>query len=150
MKEQYLLYFTIGYMIMTQIAKFMGPTNMGPTWVLSAPDGPHIGPMNLIIRGSTEPCWLCQSYAWVCKEHQYPELNQYSAEPNYQTWDNQGGPGSCLTNKSWAKNAILMKKNLILLIKIKDYHFEPYFWTCHDNRAVVACTKLWLKWIAKI
>ena len=24
---------------------------MGPTWVLSAPDGPHIGPMNLSIRG---------------------------------------------------------------------------------------------------
>ena len=23
---------------------------MGPTWVLSAPDGPHIGPMNLAIR----------------------------------------------------------------------------------------------------
>ena len=21
--------------------------NMGPTWVLSAPDGPHVGPMNL-------------------------------------------------------------------------------------------------------
>ena len=25
--------------------------NMGPTWVLSAPDGPHVGPMNLVIRG---------------------------------------------------------------------------------------------------
>ena len=25
--------------------------NMGPTWVLSAPDGPHIGPMNHAIRG---------------------------------------------------------------------------------------------------
>ena len=25
-------------------------TNMEPTWVLSAPDGPHIGPMNLAIR----------------------------------------------------------------------------------------------------
>ena len=25
--------------------------NMGPTWVLSAPDGPHVGPMNLSIRG---------------------------------------------------------------------------------------------------
>ena len=25
--------------------------NMGPTWVLSAPDGPHAGPMNLAIRG---------------------------------------------------------------------------------------------------
>ena len=24
--------------------------NMGPTWVLSAPDGPHIGAMNLAIR----------------------------------------------------------------------------------------------------
>ena len=25
--------------------------NMGSTWVLSAPDGPHVGPMNLTIRG---------------------------------------------------------------------------------------------------
>ena len=24
--------------------------NMGPTWVLSAPDEPHVGPMNLSIR----------------------------------------------------------------------------------------------------
>ena len=24
--------------------------NMGPTWVLSAPDGPDVGPMNLAIR----------------------------------------------------------------------------------------------------
>ena len=24
--------------------------NMGPTWVLSAPDGPHAGPMNFAIR----------------------------------------------------------------------------------------------------
>ena len=24
--------------------------NMGPTWVLSAPDGAHVGPMNLAIR----------------------------------------------------------------------------------------------------
>ena len=25
-------------------------SNMGPTWVLSAPDGPHVGPINLAIR----------------------------------------------------------------------------------------------------
>ena len=25
---------------------------MGPTWVLSTPDGPHVGPMNLAIRGT--------------------------------------------------------------------------------------------------
>ena len=24
--------------------------HMGPTWVLSAPGGPHVGPMNLAIR----------------------------------------------------------------------------------------------------
>ena len=24
--------------------------NMGPTWVLSAPGGPHVGPMNIAIR----------------------------------------------------------------------------------------------------
>ena len=28
--------------------------NMGPTWVLSAPDGPHVGPMNLAIMGCIE------------------------------------------------------------------------------------------------
>ena len=32
--------------------------NMGPTWVLSAPDGPHVGPMNLAIRGAEIlQCW---------------------------------------------------------------------------------------------
>ena len=29
--------------------------NMGPTWVLSAPDGPHVGPMNLAIREGSLP-----------------------------------------------------------------------------------------------
>ena len=28
--------------------------SMGPTWVLSAPDGPHVGPMNLAIREGLE------------------------------------------------------------------------------------------------
>ena len=28
--------------------------SMGPTWVLSAPDGPHVGPMNLAIRDASE------------------------------------------------------------------------------------------------
>ena len=27
--------------------------NIGPTWDLSAPDGPHVGPMNLVIRSSS-------------------------------------------------------------------------------------------------
>ena len=28
--------------------------HMGPTWVLSAPGGPHVGPMNLAIRVGTK------------------------------------------------------------------------------------------------
>ena len=31
--------------------------NMGPTWVLTAPDGPHDGPMNLAIRGLAPSQW---------------------------------------------------------------------------------------------
>ena len=30
--------------------------NMGPTWVLSAPDGPHVGPMNLVTRVNIHIC----------------------------------------------------------------------------------------------
>ena len=32
--------------------------NMGPTWVLSAPDGPHVGPMNLAIWDIIYISWL--------------------------------------------------------------------------------------------
>ena len=31
--------------------------NMEPAWVLSDPDGPHVGPMNLAIR----ECYIVQS-----------------------------------------------------------------------------------------
>ena len=42
--------------------------NMGPTWVLSAPDGPHVGSMNLDIRVAW---WL-----WDCQwgKHHGPQL----------------------------------------------------------------------------
>ena len=32
--------------------------NMGPTCVLLAPDGPHVGPMNLAIRVNTSANWV--------------------------------------------------------------------------------------------
>ena len=32
--------------------------NMAPTWVLSAPDRPHVGPMNLAIREYSQYPWL--------------------------------------------------------------------------------------------
>ena len=36
--------------IRSQVARFMG-ANMGPTWVLSAPDRPRVGLMNLAMKG---------------------------------------------------------------------------------------------------
>ena len=42
--------------------------NMGPTWVLLAPDGPHDGPMNLAIRDCTflHPSNTHAALAYVC------------------------------------------------------------------------------------
>ena len=61
--------------------------NMGPTWVLSAPGGPHVGPMNFAIGGHSRTLhtrhpecykfrynilssllWICKS-AWVPRHH---------------------------------------------------------------------------------
>ena len=39
---------------------------MGPTWVLSAPDGPQVGPMNLALRGTLIYCfsWYLLDGRW--------------------------------------------------------------------------------------
>ena len=42
--------------------------NMGPTWVLSAPDGPHVGPMNLAI-------WVKKSCEYAPWHIQRPRIN---------------------------------------------------------------------------
>ena len=38
--------------------------NMGPTWVLSAPDGPHVGPMNIAIREMYPSQWQQAWQRW--------------------------------------------------------------------------------------
>ena len=50
--------------------------NMGPTWVLSAPDGPHVGPMNLAIWESMfryYPNFPSPSinWNWICRSGGY-------------------------------------------------------------------------------
>ena len=54
--------------------------NMGPTWVLSAPDEPHVGPMNFVIRAGNYTslsvfwwfgvcalniCGICWTHQWI-------------------------------------------------------------------------------------
>ena len=43
--------------------------NMGPTWVLSAPDGPHVGPMDLAVKDylfqHVGPLWVPMQTTYV-------------------------------------------------------------------------------------
>ena len=43
--------------------------NTGPTWVLSAPDGSHVGPINLAIRDCTFILYWCICYATHPKKY---------------------------------------------------------------------------------
>ena len=47
--------------------------NMGPTWVLSAPGGPHVGPMNLTVRVLSTVLLLYSNIFWLscCRNFQY-------------------------------------------------------------------------------
>ena len=61
--------------------------NMKPTWVLSAPDGPHVGPMNLAIR---MPFWrrkcVCE-YTQAC-DWNISEVGWWlSNYIHYKVWD---------------------------------------------------------------
>ena len=71
---------------------------MGPTWVLSAPVGPHVGPMNLAIRGVNEwlhpgaplLTWINSIPAWISNHmpsemwdeiiNSFPNFNGYRVE----------------------------------------------------------------------
>ena len=43
--------------------------NMGPIWVLSAPDGPHVGPMNPAIRNTKPVRTFYEILWWNCKQY---------------------------------------------------------------------------------
>ena len=55
-------------------SKFYG-ANMGPTWVLSAPYGPHVSPMNLAIRACPQPSMCLENIAWCS----YAGSNEHGA-----------------------------------------------------------------------
>ena len=53
--------------------------NMGPTWILSAPDGPHVGPMNLAIREHIQQQDPVVMY--ICESPVRP-WSRYSGDPH--------------------------------------------------------------------
>ena len=51
--------------------------NMGTTWVLSAPDGPHVGPVNLAIRDITKLLAFFMGIHWSPVYPHTPYLQYY-------------------------------------------------------------------------
>ena len=75
------------YRDLSRILKPIGPlrdnpnnkvhgANMGPTWVLLAPDGPHGDPMNLAISGKLWAKYASGESTWRCVLQGYPTLQQ--------------------------------------------------------------------------
>ena len=56
----------------SQTARFMGPT-----WVLSAPDGPNVGPMNLAIRVQI----FTEKILKIVAQHSIQSTAKYVIEP---------------------------------------------------------------------
>ena len=71
--------------------------NMGPTWVLPAPDGPHVGPINLAIKDHTKyahgasfvAVFCCVAIIWLpqCQWSNPVEYRRVTAS-NESTWYN--------------------------------------------------------------
>ena len=64
--------------------------NMGPTWVLSAPDGPHVGPMNLAIKEANKKENIKALHYWMlCKRNptlDSPHKRLCNAESVSMSW----------------------------------------------------------------
>ena len=55
--------------------------NMGPTWVLSAPGEPHVGPMDLAIRDIIACCIAIAGRTWAHSEPlKHTQLLTHSCE----------------------------------------------------------------------
>ena len=73
--------------------------NFGPTWVLSAPGGPNVGPMDLAIRGQdphelycfslfskiSKCCYVLELFKWV-RSNQWNIYSQKKQNKNPNEW----------------------------------------------------------------
>ena len=100
--------------------------NMGPTWVLSAPDGPHVGPMNFAIIGgcftcSLEFCRGCNSLIVLSvmrdrRRNLWWKIYDGSASPTLQWRHNERNgvsnhqPHDCLLNRLFRRRSKKISK----------------------------------------
>ena len=93
--------------------------NMGPTWVLSVPDGPHVGPMNLAIR----------ELFWAHSDGPLSTLKITTRSLSPHLWFLWAIPFS---SQSFVGNPFLHNPN-IMLATFPENPFgisEPSLWSC--------------------
>ena len=108
--------YAYGFVVPDSIVR--GP-NMGPTWVLSAPDGPHVGPMNLA-RGVG---WGCFILLWFISKSKWfvGFLWTYS---------------SGLLHGHWGNHMMLMGHHMIAPMAVKQSWkilVSLTFYNCNNN-----------------
>ena len=94
--------------------------NMAPVWVLSAPDGPHVGPMNLAIRGGFPKCLGSNIYLGRHVLHSQAPLLYTFYNPNIQRLVLQQSPVPCLwqttvTSQSWTGSRVTCSMNCCVI-----------------------------------
>ena len=103
--------------------------NMGPIWVLSAPDGPHVGPMNLAIRENTisaDDLWGLLSVVITWSNPVRYHIN------NYKKWGR-------ISIRCWIHPYLVLTGELYGV-------FCEYLKNCEKNDQVIAAPRCICKW----
>ena len=93
--------------------------NTGPTWVLSPPDGPHVGPMNLSIR----ICLLCRS-SFVCYAFLFIHSHNGSPKPLHTTLDEHSESSRSRNTEALFSGLSLANIKWVYLI-IRSFKADP-------------------------
>ena len=109
---------------------------MGPTWVLSAPVGPHVGPLTLAIRAGL----LSYALQWPCLWLMY-FLHSANHPVNHVCWNASThgiscGTGSCAISVELNNLAILASDHCVFACVALCHGKLPtllYFVTVHDD-----------------
>ena len=97
--------------------------NMGPTWVLSAPDGPHIGPINLAIRVESPGTECSPVSTWLIIICQCSECN--SCKGSKVDHDLMALHCICIWSHSWSGD-------LLPITILFPQHWQPFSAAMHS------------------
>ena len=128
---------SIWYDMNNPVSKVHG-ANMGPTWVLSVPDGPHDGPMNLAIWEEKLFCDItygvyCRQYVEIhCSLSKFRRaliLHLWSKEPNSTQWIMY--PLELTQKLIWTICITFLLYPLIIPHRMKWLVYGLLFWLIH-------------------